>query len=205
MTDFDAVTLTDKEKIIAHVGESTMRHDIGKPIVTDITKFVLKCGQSKCLDSCDEKECNYTDVCRLKSILTLPLSNGEIIVGTLKLYKKTASSITELDVELGEGLAKLISTELKISKLERKEKLLKEAEYRALQSQINPHFLFNSLNSIYALSLKKSDLTPDLILKLSDILRYLLYEGSEKKVSLSQEVKYLKSYMELEKVAKGMK
>lgn len=78
-----------------------------------------------------------------------------------------------------------------------------ETELKYLKSQINPHFLFNSLNSIYALSLKKSDLTPDLILKLSDILRYLLYEGSEKKVSLSQEVKYLKSYMELEKVRHG--
>ncbi len=59
------------------------------------------------------------------------------------------------------------------------------------------------MNSIYALSFQKSDLTPDLILKLSDILRYLLYEGSEKKVVLAQEVKYLKSYLELEKVRHG--
>lgn len=78
-----------------------------------------------------------------------------------------------------------------------------ETELKYLKSQINPHFLFNSLNSIYALSLKKSDLAPDLILKLSDILRYILYEGSEKKVNLSQEVKYLKSYLELEKIRHG--
>lgn len=83
------------------------------------------------------------------------------------------------------------------------EKLNTETELKYLKSQINPHFLFNSLNSIYALSLKKSDLTPDLILKLSDILRYILYEGSEKKVSLSQEIKYLKSFLELEKVRHG--
>lgn len=83
------------------------------------------------------------------------------------------------------------------------EKLNAETELKYLKSQINPHFLFNSLNSIYALALQKSDLTPDLILKLSDILRYILYDGSEKKVSLTQELKYLKSYLELEKVRHG--
>lgn len=83
------------------------------------------------------------------------------------------------------------------------EKINTETELKYLKSQINPHFLFNSLNSIYALALQKSDLTPDLILKLSDILRYLLYDGSEKKVSLAQELKYVKSYLELEKVRHG--
>ncbi len=82
-------------------------------------------------------------------------------------------------------------------------KLNTETELKYLKSQINPHFLFNSLNSIYSLSLQKSDLAPELILKLSDILRYILYDGSEKKVSLSQELKYLKSYLELEKVRHG--
>ena len=91
-----------------------------------------------------------------------------------------------------------------------KEKLTKEleilnteTELKYLKSQINPHFLFNSLNSIYALALQKSDLAPELILKLSDILRYVLYEGSDKRVSLDKEIKYLKSYAELEKVRHG--
>jgi len=83
------------------------------------------------------------------------------------------------------------------------EKLNAETEIKYLKSQINTHFLFNSLNSIYSLALQKSDLAPDLILKLSDILRYILYDGSEKKVSLTQELKYLKSYLELEKVRHG--
>ncbi len=91
-----------------------------------------------------------------------------------------------------------------------KEKLTKEleilnteTELKYLKSQINPHFLFNSLNSIYALALQKSDVAPELILKLSDILRYILYEGSDKRVSLDKEIKYLKSYAELEKVRHG--
>ncbi len=91
-----------------------------------------------------------------------------------------------------------------------KEKLTKEleilnteTELKYLKSQINPHFLFNSLNSIYALTLQKSELAPELILKLSDILRYILYEGSDKRVSLDKEIKYLRSYAELEKVRHG--
>jgi sensor histidine kinase YesM len=83
------------------------------------------------------------------------------------------------------------------------EKINVETELKYLKSQINPHFLFNSLNSVYALALQKSDLAPELILKLSDILRYILYEGSEKKVSLTQELRYLQSYLELEKVRHG--
>ena len=83
------------------------------------------------------------------------------------------------------------------------EKINTETELKFLKAQINPHFLFNSLNSVYSLALQKSDLAPDLILKLSDILRYILYETSEKKVSLTQEIKYLKSYLELEKVRHG--
>lgn len=82
-------------------------------------------------------------------------------------------------------------------------KLNMETELKYLKSQINPHFLFNSLNSIYALSLRKSDDTPELVLKLSDILRYILYDGSEKQVSLDKEVTYLRSYLELEKVRHG--
>ncbi len=80
------------------------------------------------------------------------------------------------------------------------EKINKETELKYLKSQINPHFLFNSLNSLYAKSLKKSDDTPDLILKLSDMLRYLLYETTDKKVPLQHELDYIKNYLELEKI-----
>lgn len=74
------------------------------------------------------------------------------------------------------------------------------AELAFLRSQINPHFLFNSLNNIYALAYKKSDKTPEAILKLSDIMRYMLYESNEDSVLLKEEIEYLKSYIELQKL-----
>lgn len=79
------------------------------------------------------------------------------------------------------------------------------SELRFLKSQINPHFLFNTLNNLYALTLKKSDLAPEIVLKLSEMMRYMLYECNERRVPLSKEVNYLKNYLELEKLRQGNK
>lgn len=79
----------------------------------------------------------------------------------------------------------------------------KSAELNALKNQLNPHFLFNTLNNLYALAIKKSDQTPEVIAKLSEILDYVLYRCNEKFVSLKGEVKLLENYISLEKVRYG--
>ena len=78
------------------------------------------------------------------------------------------------------------------------EKLKSEVSY--LKAQINPHFLFNTLNSLYALSLEKSDEAPDAILKLSSIMRYVVTESSNDFVSLNREMKYIEDYIDLQKL-----
>lgn len=78
-----------------------------------------------------------------------------------------------------------------------------ESELSLLKSQINPHFLFNVLNSIYSLSLKKSDKTPEVVLKLSDILRYMLYETKQEKVALEKELMMIENYIIIEKIRVG--
>jgi len=76
----------------------------------------------------------------------------------------------------------------------------KEAELKLLKAQLNPHFLFNTLNNLYGLSVVKSDKLPGLMLKLSDLLRYSLYETRETLVPLEKEITYLENYMSLEKI-----
>jgi hypothetical protein len=76
----------------------------------------------------------------------------------------------------------------------------KEAELKLLKAQLNPHFLFNTLNNLYGLSVIKSDRLPSLMLKLSDLLRYSLYETKETFVPLEKEIQYLENYMSLEKI-----
>jgi sensor histidine kinase YesM len=75
-----------------------------------------------------------------------------------------------------------------------------QSELRFLKSQINPHFLFNTLNNLYALTLKKSDKAPEIVLKLSEIMRYMLYECNEKQVLLSKEIQYIHNYLDLERL-----
>jgi len=77
------------------------------------------------------------------------------------------------------------------------------AELSYLKAQINPHFLFNTLNSIYSLAIVKSPLTPTAIVKLSGMMRYVLSETTEKFVSLTKEMTYIDSYIELQKMRLG--
>jgi len=80
-----------------------------------------------------------------------------------------------------------------------------KSELKYLKSQVNPHFLFNTLNSLYALTLKKSDLAPQIVLRLSEMMRYMLYECNEKEVDLEKEINYIKNYLELERIRHGDK
>ncbi len=78
-----------------------------------------------------------------------------------------------------------------------------ETELNFLKSQINPHFLFNTLNNIYALARKKSDDTPEVVLKLSKLLRFVLYEAEARTIPISREIEFLQDYIDLQKIRFG--
>ncbi|HUQ67657.1 MAG TPA: histidine kinase, partial [Flavitalea sp.] len=69
-----------------------------------------------------------------------------------------------------------------------------------LRSQLNPHFLFNTLNSIYSLSLQKSDKAPEMVVKLADLMRYMIYDCNEDRVPLSKEIEFIRNYIDIEKI-----
>lgn len=75
-----------------------------------------------------------------------------------------------------------------------------ETELKLLKTQINPHFLFNTLNNIYGLSLKKSDETPQVILKLAKIMRYNIFDSAESKVYLKQEIENILDFIDIHKI-----
>ncbi|MCB0629285.1 MAG: histidine kinase [Lewinella sp.] len=80
-----------------------------------------------------------------------------------------------------------------------------EAELKFLKAQVHPHFLFNTLNNLYTLTLKKSDHAPEVVEKLSDLLRYMSYDANHQTVLLSNEIEYLRNYISLEKIRYGDK
>jgi two-component system, LytTR family, sensor kinase len=89
--------------------------------------------------------------------------------------------------------------------MKEKEKHYLETELNFLKSQIQPHFFFNTLNNLYSLTLKKSDQAPDVVLKLSALMSYMLYESNATKVPLSKEISYLQNYLDLEKLRFGQR
>jgi LytS/YehU family sensor histidine kinase len=95
----------------------------------------------------------------------------------------------------------ILTTLLKLSRswfmLLRVERLSSTQQLQSLQSQINPHFLLNSLQTIYALSLEKSERSPEVILQLSDILKYNLYDTAQAKVKLEKEIRMIHDYVEM--------
>ncbi|BAO77663.1 signaling protein without kinase domain [Winogradskyella sp. PG-2] len=101
----------------------------------------------------------------------------------LKLNLKQSKNNAELE-------AKILEAQLK----------LKEQELKYLKMQIHPHFLFNTLNTIYGFALKKSEQTPDMILKLSNLLDYLLYQVDKPSVALIDEINHIKDYISLEEI-----
>ncbi len=110
-----------------------------------------------------------------------------ILVATALKLVRNSFKIQRKNAELNQ---KKIEAELK----------LKEAELKLLKAQIHPHFLFNTLNNLYGLALEKSDNAPDLVLRLSAILDYILYRCNEQSVLLSDEISNLTNYIEIEKI-----
>lgn len=109
-----------------------------------------------------------------------------LLVSAFKLLKQNYSSVAKnKDLE-----NKILEAHLK----------LKEQELHYLKMQVHPHFLFNTLNTLYGHALKKSEETPDMILRLSNLLDYLLYQVDKPRVSLSNEIEHIKDYIALEKM-----
>ena len=109
-----------------------------------------------------------------------------------------------IDLGFVSGMAIAIrQIRLQLAGKEREKLLVKEkleAELKFLKNQTNPHFLFNTLNNIYALARKKSDSTADVVMKLSKILRFMLYESGRKFISMAEEIKLIEDYIDLEKI-----
>lgn len=198
-----AVAITDKITILAHEGLGSDHHFSGEPIQTEATKLVIKDGLMRILNSPREIECS-SDHCQLKSAIIVPLKDGHEIIGTLKLYYSKENGVSYTNEKLAIGLSQLISTQIEISKVGKLKELATKAELKALQAQINPHFLFNALNTIKSLMRFNPNSAGELIVNLSTYLRYNIEEISTF-VDISRELEQVKSYVEIEKARFGDK
>lgn len=198
-----AVTITDKEKILAHVGMAGDHHIKGKRFITASTGEVIAKGIVMALNNSSDINCPNKN-CPLKSAIIAPLREENKVIGTLKIYYAKENAVTFKTTSLITGLSQLISTQLEISKVSKLKDMATKAEIKALQAQINPHFLFNSFNTIISFLRFAPDKARELIINLSTYLRYNL-DYSNSFVELTKELEQVKAYIEIEKARFGDK
>ena len=200
-----ATVITNKKEIIA--GFSFDKDEIKKAdIKSNNTRKVLKTGEAMLVIKEDDEIIeDFLDISpHIKSCIILPLKEKNDISGTLKIFFDTAEKITDKNRYLMIGLSHLISTQMEISKVENLISLLKYSELKALQSQINPHFLFNVLNTMTSLIRTNPEKAREVTIDLSNYLRYNL-DNNVKSVELIKELNQVNTYIKIEKVRFGDK
>ncbi|MFD3450520.1 LytS/YhcK type 5TM receptor domain-containing protein, partial [Microbacteriaceae bacterium 4G12] len=196
-TGADAVSLTGTEKILAHVGLASDHHIPSHSLITGLSKSVLNTGMIMKAKSREEINCLH-EGCPLQAAVVIPLTSHEKTIGTLKMYFRNPNMLGKVEEELAEGLAKIFSTQLELGEAELQSKLLQDAEIKALQAQINPHFLFNAINTVSALCRTDVEKARKLLLQLSVYFRCNLQGARNLLIPLEQELNHVHAYLSLE-------
>lgn len=191
-----AVAITNQTEILAHVGLADDHHRSTSPIQTQITRDVLKSG--KLVVANDETIHCREQSCPLGAAVIAPLKLHDETIGTLKFYFKSEKEITNVVIELISGLSNLLSNQLEIAEAEKAYQLAKEAEVKALQAQISPHFLFNTMNVITSLIRIDPAKARKLLVSLSHFLRQNLTATTMSMTTLEQELAHVKAYLAIE-------
>ncbi|MFB3916640.1 MAG: histidine kinase [Terriglobales bacterium] len=199
-TGVGAVAITDKEKVLAFVGYGSDHHLPGIPIPTEgLTRRAVDEKQVIFIDGAREHfVCPHAQDCPLGSVLIIPLQVDNDVIGTIRLYEPKNKSFLNINKTLGEGITSLLSNQLLVSRYQQQKNLLMMSELKLIHAQINPHFLFNTLNTIIAIIRKDAGRARELLIHLSNFFRKNL-KRSEDVSTLQQELDHVSSYLKIEK------
>ena len=202
-TGVGAVAITDTDKILAFIGTGEDHHKPGTPITSAITLQAI--AQNKVLFADGNRHpyrCSISPQCQLGSVLVIPLQGDQGVIGTIKLYEPKKRLFLKINHTLGEGIANLLSQQLLSGRLEQQQRLLVQSELKLVQAQINPHFLFNTLNTISAITRRDPERARQLLLHLSLFFRKNLKRQSGL-TTLREEQEHCQSYLEIEQARFG--
>ncbi len=199
-TSVAAVAITDREKIIAFVGVGDDHHKPGNPIASEYTKEAIQDNKIVFIDGTNQSyNCPLSGDCKLSTVLVVPMRVNEEVIGTIKLYELKNKFFLKINETLGEGIAELVANQLIAARYEYQKNMLTKAELNLIQAKINPHFLFNSINTIIAVSRWNADKARDLLMHLSNYFRKNL-KRNENLSTIKEELDHVNSYLEIEKV-----
>lgn len=195
-TGVGAVAITDCEKILAFIGIGADHHLPGTPIASPQTLHAIASNEVIFADGNEVPyQCSISPNCKLGSSLVIPLvGENRRVIGTIKLYEPKTRIFSTINRTLGEGIAKLLSSQILDGRYERQKSLLLQSELKLLHAQVNPHFLFNTLNTIIAVTHDDAAKARALLTDLAVFLRKNLKRPTED-VMLSEEIEHTKAYL----------
>ena len=198
-TGVGAVAITDRSSVLAFQGMGDDHHTSGIPISSRQTLQAMEENRVIYVDGVKQQwQCKLSDSCPLGSALSIPLRLGDEVIGAVNLFEPKNKVFLVINKSLGEGITNLLSNQLIYTRYREQKNLLMSAELKLIQAQINPHFLFNALNTIIAILRKDTDRARELLLHLSNFFRKNLKRGLDV-TTLEDELNHISSYLIIEK------
>ncbi|WP_313527024.1 LytS/YhcK type 5TM receptor domain-containing protein [Anaerotignum sp.] len=192
------VVITDRERILSYECDVVpLRVDFEEIGLPQIVQTVINEDAVSIAESAGEDDVFYEQLKKF-TIVGAPLHSKGSVVGTILVFTKKFKLSTQTDKDFVDGLSKLFSTQLELAEAQKQRELLQKAEFRALQSQINPHFLFNALNTITSFCREKPDKARELLIALSTYFRNTL-NTNQYMINIYDEFAHVDSYLQLEK------
>lgn len=197
----DAVAITDREKVLGFSGVDKEHHDLNSPIQTDSTHETLEDGLTRVMASAEEVGFQHSSG-KLQAGIIAPLVVNKHIVGAIKFYYRSPRKLGENQKAIAEGFAQLLSTQLSLSYLQQQTEIAARMELKALQAQINPHFLFNTINTIAAITRTDPAKARNMLREFAIYYRRLL-ENTDDLIPLSKEIEQTERYLMFQKARFG--
>ncbi|ACS84093.1 sensor histidine kinase [Musicola paradisiaca] len=194
-----AVAITDREKLLAFIGIGEDHHIVGSLISSPHTTKAIELNQVVYADGSEQPfRCPHSPRCRLGSTLVIPLrGEAQQVLGTIKLYEPKNRLFSSINRTLGEGIAHLLSAQIFAGRFEQQKLLLIQSEIKLLHAQVNPHFLFNALNTLSTVIHRNPEHARSLVLSLATFFRKNLKRSGDE-VSLGDELEHVNAYLDIE-------
>lgn len=196
----DAVAITNTDRVLAYVGVGEDNYHNNDDAISPTTRQAI--NNNEIIIKNNDEAYRTPEI---HSMLVIPLLETGVVTGTLKIYYCHAHQITSSLQEMAIGLSQIISTQLEVSRAEQLREMANKAELRALQSKINPHFLFNALNAISSSIRMNPDTARQLIFNLSRYLRYNIELKDDEQIDIRKELYQIKDYIAIEQARFGDK
>jgi two-component system LytT family sensor kinase len=198
-TGVGAVAISDCEKLLAFIGVGDDHHLPGTPIRSAHTRQAIANNQVVFADGNEVAyQCSIDPNCKLGASLIIPLrGEDQQVIGAINLYEPKTKLFSTINRTLGEGIAQLLSTQILAGRYEQQKQLLAQSEIKLLHAQVNPHFLFNALNTLSAVIRQNPEQARHLVQNLSTFFRKNLKRPSEE-AKLIDEIEHVNAYLQIE-------